>query len=101
MKLFMEPIDVSVRRTDPNVQYQADTSLPAHTQQARILDNTPVAFCWRGQLYEVENVLERWLARGEWWGTEEQREYYMLLTQRGVMEVFNGREGWVLSRIVD
>lgn len=62
---------------------------------------TPTAFCWKGFLYEVDCVLESWTARGEWWGKEERREYFMLLTQRGVMEIFKGNEGWVLSRIVD
>ncbi len=77
MHLLMEPIDV--------VRQQSE----------------PTAFCWRGSLYQVEQVLESWSARGQWWGTEDRREYYMLLTQRGVMEIFCGQEGWMLSRIVD
>jgi len=77
MKLMMEPIDVSARTA------------------------TPTAFCWQGRLFEVENVLETWSARGEWWGHEDQREYYLLMTTRGVMEIFRGREGWMLSRIYD
>lgn len=76
MHLLMEPIDVSF-----------------HAK--------PRAFCWRGKLYEVEQVLETWSARTDWWGTEEQREYFMLLTERGVMEIFRGNSGWILSRIVD
>jgi len=77
MKLMMEPIDVSATAA------------------------TPTAFCWQGRLFEVENVLETWSARGEWWGREDKREYYMLMTTSGVMEIFRGREGWMLSRIYD
>lgn len=64
-------------------------------------DPDPTAFCWQGKLFEVECVLESWTSRGNWWGSEEYREYYMLLTQRGVVEIFSGRTGWMLSRIVD
>lgn len=77
MKLITEPIDVS-----------------HHSQQ-------PKAFCWRGQLFEVERVLENWTARGTWWGKDDRRDYYLLMTTNGVMEIYCGRDGWMLSRIFD
>lgn len=98
MKLLMEPIDVKIQQRSVAT---AATNTSAEERRMTVRATEPRAFCWRGQLYEVEGVLESWLARGQWWGAEDYREYYMLLTQRGVMEVFKGREGWMLSRIVD
>ena len=77
MHLILSPIDVAQRNA------------------------TPTAFCWKGYLYEVESVLETWTARGQWWGREDQREYFMLMTTNGVMEIYLGREGWMLSRVYD
>ena len=85
MKLLMEPIDVA-------------TGKPSTSSAPPV---SPTAFCWRGRLYEVETVLEEWSARGDWWGKEERRTYYLLMTTNGVLEIFRGREGWMLSRIYD
>ena len=82
---MMEPIDVATTSQQPN------------------------RFCWRGRLYEVETILETWTWRGRWWlsdaqGSElrdEKREYYLLMTDAGVVEIFDGKDGWMLSRIVD
>ena len=64
-------------------------------------DKTPTAFCWKGHLYEVEQVLETWSAREQWWGNADRREYYLLITTNGVVEIFHGRAGWMLSRVYD
>lgn len=107
MRLLMEPIDVAENIACSKAHYthglQIQDDVASANNDASLSANTlyPQAFCWRGALYEVECVLERWSARSEWWGAEEQREYFMLLTQRGVMEIFHGRGGWMLSRIVD
>ncbi|RPI67644.1 MAG: hypothetical protein EHM43_07110 [Ignavibacteriae bacterium] len=77
MKLLMEPIDVAEHAAAPS------------------------AFCWQGRLFEVETVLENWSARGTWWGIDDRREYYLLMTQNGVMEIFRSRNGWMLSRVYD
>lgn len=77
MRLVTEPIDVAELSQQPN------------------------AFCWRGRLFEVERVLEQWSARGTWWGREDRRDYFLLMTTTGVMEIYRGTDGWMLSRIYD
>lgn len=77
MHLRMEPIDVSAQK------------------------NMPTAFCWRGNLYEVEQILEQWSAREQWWGKDDRREYFLIITTQGVMEIYSGRQGWMLSRVYD
>ena len=78
MKFLLEPIDVAQR------------------------NGLPTIICWRGGAYDVEQVLDRWSARGPWWGSDEQRRYLLLITTSGVMEIFhNSLSGWMLSRIFD
>ena len=92
MKLMMEPIDV-VTGVDPGPRTQ--------DPGPRTQDPRPRALCWRGRLFEVETVLEEWTARGHWWGKEDSRAYFLLMTSNGVLEIFKGSEGWMLSRIFD
>jgi len=85
MKLKMEPIDVAVKAEQPQ------------------------RFCWRGKLYVVESVIDTWTWRGRWWMADiegamerdDKRDYYLLMTDAGVVEIFAGNEGWMLSRISD
>ncbi|HLP29684.1 MAG TPA: hypothetical protein VK147_13690 [Candidatus Didemnitutus sp.] len=78
MKLLLEPIDVGCR------------------------NNTPYVVCWRGGAYDVERVLDAWSSRGPWWGIDEVRDYILLETTSGVMEVYkSGQNSWILSRIFD
>lgn len=77
MHLYLEPIDV-------------------HIQQ-----HQPVVVCWRGKLYEVECILETWSSRRAWWGQEDSRTYYLMMTNRGVIEIYSGNSGWMLSRMWD
>ena len=94
MKLLMEPIDVALQAGDKG---QGAGAAGRVVREVRV----PTAFCWQGRLFEVETVLEEWSARGEWWGKEDRREYFLLMTQNGVMEIFRGTSGWMLSRIFD
>jgi hypothetical protein len=78
MKLLLEPIDVGCK------------------------DDVPYVICWRGGAYDVERVLDVWWARGPWWEADERRDYLLLETTSGVMEVFRStHQGWTLSRIFD
>lgn len=53
-------------------------------------------------MYQVEQVLETWTYRSKWWtNKEETREYMLLITTNGVMEIYHGTEGWMLSRVYD
>lgn len=77
MHLYLEPIDVQTR------------------------DHVPATVCWRGRLYEVERILERWTSRSHWWGQEDIRTYYVVVTTRTVLEIYSSPHGWMLSRIWD
>lgn len=78
MKILLEAIDVQCR------------------------NNKPQAVCWRCGVYQVEQILETWTYRSKWWtNKEETREYMLLITTNGVMEIYHGTEGWMLSRVYD
>jgi len=78
MKILLEAIDVQCR------------------------NNKPLAVCWRSGVYQVEQVLETWTYRSKWWtNKEETREYMLLITTNGVMEIYHGTDGWMLSRVYD
>ncbi|HCN04746.1 MAG TPA: hypothetical protein DIS79_03930 [Bacteroidetes bacterium] len=61
----------------------------------------PQLVAWRGGVYHVDRVLDTWTARHAWWTTEEFRRYLLLETTMGVMEIYLGPRGWVLSRVFD
>ena len=83
MKLYMEPITVTLR------------------------DEIPRCIEWRGSPYMVVSMIDEWVASGEWWGRAYQRYYLLLETDRGILEVFRsdprntGASEWHLSRMYD
>ena len=65
---------------------------------------------WRERTWTVVKTLDVWAYRGEWWQTPslegERREYHVLATRFGDIEVFerrgpDGQAGWWVSRIWD
>lgn len=61
---------------------------------------------WRERAWRVAAELGRWAYRGEWWRdpslSGERREYFVLGTARGEIEVFRREggadaEGWFVS----
>lgn len=65
-------------------------------------DTTPNVICWRGGMYSIETIIDRWSTRGPWWTTDEQRDYILVATSCGVMEIFHSSlKGWILSRVFD
>ena len=63
--------------------------------------NRPQVVVRRGIRYTVERVVDWWVIRGRWWHREERRVYFTLVTERGIIEVYHGEGGWVLSRVAD
>lgn len=65
----------------------------------------PIAVYWRGGIYHVSSILDRWTSRTGWWtsedGMDDHRYYLLLETSTIVMEVFRTRRGWMLSRLYD
>jgi hypothetical protein len=61
----------------------------------------PSAVCWRGGMYVIVHVLDSWTWRSTWWGREEQRDYMLIETSNGVMEVYRTDTRWMLSRMFD
>lgn len=64
-------------------------------------NNVPTLICWRGGVYAVDRVLETWTSRTAWWSAEDVREYMVVETSNGVMEVYRTAAGWTLSRLFD
>ena len=87
-------------------------------------NDVPVAFSWRGRVYEVDQQLESWREGGEWWdgAARRDREFFRVLARpagalatgdldsdgfmqsRGaVYDVYRDRArgGWRLARIWD
>jgi hypothetical protein len=65
---------------------------------------TPKAFVWQGRRERVAHVLERWLIDVGWWEQRVWREYFALITQRGLLvviarDVVGGR--WYLEQLYD
>lgn len=58
----------------------------AITVEAR--KGVPCRLCWNGRTYRTRKLLDYWILQTRWWGREERRIYFRLLTDRGVMEVY-------------
>lgn len=58
---------------------------------------------WRGMTFIVEQVIDYWVYEGKWWEMRdgERREYLMLLTDKGTIEIFRMNGAWWLARIYD
>jgi hypothetical protein len=64
---------------------------------------------WRNRPWSVMSTLEVYTWHGEWWTTPdfagERREYHLLATKRGEIEVFLlerlSQKGWFVSRWFD
>jgi hypothetical protein len=53
------------------------------------------------QVYRVEQILDRWIYQGEWWAEEKRREYFRVLTPRGILELYTTGDSWHLVKVFD
>lgn len=64
--------------------------------------DVPYVVCWRGGTYTIESIIDKWSTRGPWWTTDERREYLLVSTSCGVMEIYRSSlQGWMMSRLFD
>ena len=61
----------------------------------------PVLLRRSGKMYRVLQQLDFWVVQGRWWMQEEKRVYFRVRTDRGVLELYNSRGEWVLSKVFD
>ncbi len=45
--------------------------------------NAPDRFTWRGRIYRVKEVQERWRLVGAWWDGEGEMTFFRVLTDKG------------------
>lgn len=66
-------------------------------------DGEPSSFSYRGRVYRVEAVLDRWEEVGEWWEAPVERTVYRVLAEGGVFELEWRRpeHRWYLYRAYD
>jgi hypothetical protein len=60
----------------------------------------PRTIYWRDTSYRVATMLDFWVAEGKWWSGGERRNYLLLITDRGTLEIFSADDRWYLSRVV-
>lgn len=77
--------------------------MPFRRRPVRVatLRGWPTAVEVDGQVWRVDAVLDYWVVQGRWWAREERRAYLRLLSRGRCLEVYQTREGWYLSRILD
>ena len=61
----------------------------------------PRTIQWRQKCFQVMKLLDYWVAEGKWWSGGERRNYLLLITNRGTLEIFQYRDDWYLSRVYD
>ena len=64
----------------------------------------PSAFEWRGQRYEVRDVIGRWRIEGRWWADGRDREYWRVEARGGaVWDLYFDRatRRWHMERLWD
>lgn len=77
MKQYSDPIEV------------------AHTR------GSPKRVCWAGRTYHVREILDFWIYQSRWWSREERRVYFRLGTSRGIIEIWQSGEQWMLAGVED
>ncbi|MFC6153301.1 DUF6504 family protein [Nocardioides yefusunii] len=68
-----------MRRYDDQVEVRTEEG-----RQGRPAQPEPAQFLWRGQLWQVRDVLAHWIETGEWWRSDRARAV-------AGTEVVNGR----------
>jgi hypothetical protein len=79
------------KRYDEQVAVERDAGMPA-------------AFSWRGNRYEVSDVIGRWRIEGRWWEDGRDREYWRVEARGGaVCDLYHDRRAdrWHLERLWD
>ena len=68
----------------------------------------PTRLTWEGRRLTVERPISYWVRESRWWmGRSEQRVYFRLQTDRGIVEIYRRQAGsdhhaeWVLVRMID
>lgn len=56
-------------------------------------NGVPSRFWWGRRTYRTRKLLDYWILQTRWWGCEERRIYFRLLTDGGVMEVYRAVSG--------
>lgn len=53
--------------------------------------------------YRVRKLIDLWVVQGRWWLDEEKRVYFRVLTDKGVMDVYQNLENkkWVMAKLGD
>ncbi len=77
MKVKRENIDVELSRGEPQVIHR------------------------NGRRHHVQTIQDRWMYRSQWWGKEEEREYWQVLCSELSIEIFKRNGRWYGSRIWD
>lgn len=63
--------------------------------QVRLRDGQPASFRWRGQLYQVAQVLDNWFHMGRWWAGEGEWRLWRVQTMGGDVNQQEWRLYWV------
>lgn len=62
----------------------------------------PLVISYQGQRFRVEEIVDRWIESGRWWEGETECIGWRVRTQAsGVIDLYQGRDGWRLYRIWD
>lgn len=93
------------------------TRLAGHVVEVHRSDDIPAQLRWRGRLYEVREVLDRWVGTARWWSAPatdagpdvDDREHWRVLAApagRGAAValelVFDSGTGrWTVARTLD
>lgn len=72
-----------------------------HSIRVEMKDGAPVCFHWLGATYIVQEIVEVWRLAGRWWGKEEARNYYRVLTSQGVFDIYSSSGKWLIDRSID
>lgn len=64
------------------------------------------SFRWRGRLYHISSVVDRWVFQGKWWVAEERREYFLVHAEAGdIVGLYqlclSSAQGWLLVGVYD
>lgn len=62
----------------------------------------PHSFYWRGQQYEVYEILDQWRDTGCWWQGEKEKFFIRtLLTDKSIVELYYQEDTWSIYKTYD
>ena len=91
----------------PDTALQVGPGVKIYRDPIQVKIESPAPFFeWRGCVYRIRAIIDRWVIQGKWWAREEKRCFFLVQASceesEGYYEIcLSSAQGWVLVGVYD